>query len=153
DLPGPSRECAALATDKLAMKERFRERGIPIPWFAEVRSLGELRAHLAERGKLVLKPVDRSGSRGVFVLDGRGDPAELFRQACDFSFSGRAMVEEFLEGPQISTEAILWDARACVPGVADRNYELCERFYPQVMENGAIAPSLRFTGAQREELE
>ncbi len=151
-LAGPSRECARLATDKFAMKVRFQERGIPIPWFAEVHSLGELHAHLAERRRLVLKPVDRSGSRGVFVLDGRVDPAELYRRAREFSFTGRVQVEEFLDGPQVSTEAILWDERACVPGFADRNYEWLERFHPQVMENGGLVPS-RFEGAERRALE
>lgn len=151
-LAGPSRECARLATDKVAMKERLRERGVPIPWFAEVHSLGELRAYLAERQKLVIKPVDRSGSRGVFVLDGRADVAELYRRAREFSFHGRVLVEEYLEGPQISSEAILWDGRACVPGFADRNYEWAERFHPQVMENGGLVPS-RFNGAERRALE
>ena len=65
-LAGPSRETARLATDKFAMKQRFRERGVPIPWFAEVRALSELRTLVAERGpRLVLKPVDRSGSRTI----------------------------------------------------------------------------------------
>lgn len=151
-LPGPSPETARLATDKLAMKRRFAERGVPIPWFAEVRSLGELRGHMRERGKLVLKPIDRSGSRGVFVLGGATDPAELFRVARDFSFSGRVMVEEHLDGPQISTETILWDGRAATPGFADRNYELAARFHPQVMENGGLVPS-RFSGAERRAIE
>jgi biotin carboxylase len=151
-LPGPSVETARLATDKLAMKQRFAERGVPIPWFAAVRTLGELRGHLAERGKLVLKPVDRSGSRGVFVLDGASDPAELFRVARDFSFSGRVMVQEHLDGPQLSTESILWDGRAATPGFADRNYELAARFHPQVMENGGLVPS-RFAGAERRAIE
>ncbi|NOT31392.1 MAG: ATP-grasp domain-containing protein [Planctomycetes bacterium] len=160
-LAGPSSECARLATDKFAMKQRFQECGVPIPWFAEVRSLAELRAHLAQRGRLVLKPVDRSGSRGVFVLDvknavksedGKSDPAELYQVSRGFSFSGRVQVEEYLEGPQISSEAILWDGRAVVPGFADRNYELAARFHPQVMENGGEVPSV-FTGAERRALE
>jgi len=141
-LPGPSSETARLATDKLAMKQRFAERGVPIPWFAEVRSLSELRARLAERGpELVLKPVDRSGSRGVFRLDATSDVAELYGRARDFSYSGRVMVEEHLTGPQLSTETILYDERAATPGFADRNYEHLERFRPQILENGGTVPS------------
>jgi biotin carboxylase len=152
-LCGPSRETARLATDKLAMKRRLAERGVPIPWFAEVRSLAELRAIVAERGpRLVLKPVDRSGSRGVFVLERDSDLAGLLRRAREFSYSGRAQVEEFLEGPQVSSETILFDGRALTPGFADRNYELLERFRPQVMENGGWVPS-RFTGEERRALE
>lgn len=135
-------EAALLATDKLAMKERFRERGVPIPWFAEVHGADEVRGHLAERELLVLKPVDRSGSRGVFLLDPASDVERLFGEARDFSFSGRVQVEEFLHGPQISTETVLFEGRAVTPGFADRNYELLERFRPQIMENGGWVPSL-----------
>jgi biotin carboxylase len=140
--PGVSLESARLATDKLTMKERLRERDVPIPWFAAVASAAEVRAHLRERGLLVLKPVDRSGSRGVFLLDQRSDVATLFDEARAFSFSGRVMVEEFLQGPQISTESVLCAGRAVTPGFADRNYELLERFRPQIMENGGWVPSL-----------
>jgi biotin carboxylase len=51
------------------------------------------------------------------------------------------MVEEFVPGPQISTETILWSDRHATPGFADRNYELLERFRPQIMENGGWVPS------------
>jgi len=152
-LPGPSRETARLATDKLAMKQRFQERGVPCPWFSEVRSLGELRAAHAQRGpRLVLKPIDRSGSRGVFLLDERSDLPECLRRSREFSYSGRILVEEFLAGPQISTETILCGPRAATPGFADRNYDGLERFLPQVMENGGWVPS-RFAGAERRAIE
>jgi biotin carboxylase len=152
-LPGPSPETARLATDKLAMKQRFVERGVPCPWFAEVRSAAELRAIVAQRGhSLVLKPVDRSGSRGVFLLDAASDLAELYARARDFSYTGRVMVEEYLAGPQISTETVLYDGVAVTPGFADRNYELLERFRPQVMENGGWLPSL-CTEEERAEVE
>ena len=152
-LPGPSIETARLATDKLAMKQRFVERGVPCPWFAEVRSLAELRSLIGTRGpRLVLKPVDRSGSRGVFLLDGTSDLAELHARARDFSYTGRVMVEEYLAGPQISTETVLYDDSAVTPGFADRNYELLERFRPRVMENGGWIPS-RCTPEQRAEVE
>lgn len=153
ELPGPSVETARLATDKLAMKQRFAEQGVPIPWFAEVRSLAELRTIVAERGpRLVLKPIDRSGSRGVFLLDENGDLATLHSRARDFAYSGRVMVEEYLEGPQISTESVLFDERAATPGFADRNYEWLERFRPQVMENGGWIPTA-CTGEERRAVE
>lgn len=151
-LPGPSRRTARLATDKHAMKQRFAECGVPIPWFAEVRELAELERARREHGTLVLKPIDRSGSRGVFVLRPGDDARELFARSREFAYSGRVMVEEHLAGPQVSTESVLWDARAVTPGFADRNYELNARFAPQVMENGGWVPS-RFEGAERRALE
>ena len=141
--PAVSAESAALATDKLRMKERFAERGIPIPWFREIGSFAELEAIIAERGiRLVIKPNDRSGSRGVFLLDESCDVERLFNKARDFSFSKRVLVEEFLPGPQISTETIMVEGRAYTPGFADRNYDVLDRFRPQIMENGGWVPSL-----------
>src|SRR5262249_29209624 len=66
NLPGLSLESAKLACDKLAMKMRFKEKGVPVPWFAAVGSPRELETVIAGRGRnLVIKPVDSRGSRGV----------------------------------------------------------------------------------------
>ena len=150
--PSVTAASAALATDKLAMKDRFLARGIPIPWYAEVYSAAEVREAVRRRGRLVLKPIDRSGSRGVFLVDEESDVARLFAAARGTSLSGRAMIEEYLEGPQISTETVMVDGRGITPGFADRNYEHLERFRPQVMENGAWVPS-RLSAGERERVE
>ena len=61
-----------------------------------------------ERGlPLVVKPIDRSGSRGVFLLEAGCDLEDLFARSLAFSRVGRCLVEEYLPGPQISTETIL----------------------------------------------
>lgn len=137
-----SLESARLTVDKYAMKARFKERGIPIPWFKEIASAEELRQVIAQRGlPLIIKPVDRSGSRGVFKLRAGDDADELYARSKEFSFSGRVQVEEYLPGPQISTETVMYQGRAATPGFADRNYEGMERFLPQIMENGGWVPS------------
>lgn len=153
DLPGPSRDTARIATDKTRMKIRFRERGIPIPWFEEIDRFERLREIVAERGlPLVVKPIDRSGSRGVFLLEAGCDLEALFARSLAFSRVGRCLVEEYLPGPQISTETILSGGVGVTPGFADRNYELLERFRPQFMENGGWVPS-SVTPAQRRQVE
>lgn len=153
--PSVSMQTAQWATNKLAMKERFRDQGIPIPWFAPVTTLAELETYVAQRGyPLILKPVDRSGSRGVFLLQEGCDLAELFQRSLDFSYSGQCMVEEFLPGLQISTETVMSEGQGYTPGFADRNYEWWDRFLPQIMENGGWVPSVLSSDerAQVEEL-
>lgn len=151
--PGISLESARLATDKYAMKVRFRERGIPIPWFREILSAGDFKAALRERGHpLVIKPVDRSGSRGVFLVNEGCDLDGLFVRSKEFSYSGRVMVEEYLLGPQISTETIMYRGQGTTPGFADRNYELLPRFLPQIIENGGWMPT-QLSQTERMEVE
>ncbi|MBF0248472.1 MAG: ATP-grasp domain-containing protein [Alphaproteobacteria bacterium] len=141
--PSISPTSAAIATDKVRMKACFAEHGIPIPWYREIGSLDELRDIIAERGPdLVIKPNDRSGSRGVFLLNASCDFADLFAKSLEFSFSKRILVEEFLPGPQISTETVMVGGVGHTPGFADRNYDGMERFHPQIMENGGWVPSV-----------
>ncbi|HEY4265095.1 MAG TPA: ATP-grasp domain-containing protein [Micropepsaceae bacterium] len=141
-LPGISVATAKLACDKLAMKRRFKECGVPVPWFAAVASAAELAAIVAERGAdLVIKPVDSRGSRGVQRLSRSPDIAGAFALAQKHSPTGRVMVEAYLDGPQISTESIVTRGRCHTPGFADRNYELLEVHAPFFTENGGDLPS------------
>jgi biotin carboxylase len=142
-LPGISMESACLAADKVAMKERFAERGIPAPWFAALENFEQLLAVVAARGfPLVIKPVDSRGARGVLRLGPRVDLAWAYAHSLKWSPTGRVMVEEYLAGPQISTESLLLDGVGFTPGFADRNYEFLDRFAPWIIENGGQQPSI-----------
>jgi biotin carboxylase len=141
-LPGIPLAAAQLATDKLAMKQRFAAEGVPVPWFAQVESPAHLEAIAADGRPLIVKPVDSRGSRGVLRLGADVDLATAFAEASSFSPTGRVMVEEFLAGPQVSTETVVVDGVAVTPGLSDRNYELLERYAPHVIENGGAQPSL-----------
>lgn len=151
--PSISLESARLATNKYEMKVRFREKGIPIPWFREIHSVADLKRAVSEQGyPLVIKPIDRSGSRGVFRLDEGCDLDDLFAKSKAFSYSGRVQVEKFLDGLQISTETIMYHGQGVTPGFSDRNYNLLEQFLPQIMENGGWMPST-LSGAERKQVE
>jgi len=142
-LPGIPVESAHLAADKMAMKERFVERGIAVPWFSAIDSASELRAIIAERGlALVIKPVDSRGARGVLRLVAGVDLDWAYAHAREWSPTGRVMVEEYLPGPQVSTESLLLDGVGHTPGFCDRNYEFLDRFSPWIIENGGQQPSV-----------
>jgi len=141
-LPGINVATAKLACDKLAMKRRFKECGVPVPWFAPVASAGELAAIITERGRdLVIKPVDSRGSRGVQRIARVADIDAAFQLAQKHSPTGRVMVEDYLDGPQVSTESIVTRGRCFTPGFSDRNYELLEVHAPFFIENGGDLPS------------
>jgi len=139
---GPSKQTAYWGTNKYAMKCRFKECCIPIPYFSLVNSTGQLKEIINEIGyPVVIKPVDRSGSRGVFKIEESDDISALYNESKTFSYSGQIMVEKYLGGLQISTETVLYDTEAETPGFADRNYELLNRFAPRIIENGGTVPS------------
>ena len=141
-LPGISIDAAQTACDKLAMKERFAASGVPVPWFQEIATPQELQRIAIERGRdLVIKPVDSRGSRGVQRVAQVEDLAKAFFFARSHSPSERVMVEQYLSGPQVSTESVVVDGRCFTPGFSDRNYEYLERYAPFFIENGGDLPS------------
>src|SRR5436305_9937779 len=127
-LPGISSEVARIATDKLAMKERFLAAGVPIPWFSPVATVQALQRIAIERGpNLVIKPVDSRGSRGVQRIAQVKDLDKAFALARTYSPTQRVMVQEYLDGPQVSTESVVINGRCYTPGFSDRNYEYLDR--------------------------
>ena len=148
-LPGIPVRSAALAASKMAMKERFSDAGIPTPWFGAIKSVEHLEEVVEDKGyPLVIKPVDSRGARGVLRLTDGVDLKWAFEHSLRFSPSSQVMAEEYLEGPQISTESMLLDGEGVTPGFIDRNYEYLDRFAPYIIENGGQQPS-RLPGDDR----
>lgn len=141
-LPGVPLATAALAADRLAMKDRFRVRGVPVPWYAPVESIAALRSLARHAGRmLVVKPVDNGGARGVVRLLPDIDASWAYALAASESPTGRVMVEEFVAGPHVSTEAVVVNGQVTTVACSDRNYEMLERFAPFVIDNGGDLPT------------
>ncbi len=104
-----SRECTEMTTDKLLMRQALNVEGIPCPQFAlyEPATFSEFTGHFP----VILKPTDRSGSRGVTRVDSPEAVPAAAARARSESFSGRVIVEEFLSGREISVETISWRGR------------------------------------------
>lgn len=134
-------QTATIATNKYLMKEAFKAGGVRIPWYALARSEDEVRALFREHGTLVIKPLSEAGSRGVSLIRDKADIPVLFDRAYGYAVDGAVLVEEFLEGVQLSTESLMVGGEIHTPGYVDRNYDVLEQFLPQIMENGGIQPS------------
>jgi biotin carboxylase len=124
---------AERATDKLLMRRCLREAGVPCPDFIEYDGRGDPAAAAAGLHRpLVVKPVDSMGSRAVRRVDADAELQDACRAAMAVSRSGRAVVEEYMEGPELSLDAIVQRGDVTVCGVADRII----RFPPFFVEMG-----------------
>ena len=102
-LPGIGTGTAHLMTNKIAMRRRLAEAGVPQPRFAAVRNLHEGRAGLETVGlPAVLKPSDSGGQRGVFRLDTPDDLELHLYAALAESATEEAIVESFHEGLELN---------------------------------------------------
>jgi biotin carboxylase len=141
-----------LATDKVFMKDAFKKDAIPIPWYRCVYSLKELK-NLVEKStkrEYVLKPADSRGSRGVIRLNRNSDLNFAFKFSSDFSPSNKLILEEWLDGPQLSTESVIWNNQHALCAIADRNYSTLSSTYPHIVEDGGETPSVYSTKLKKE---
>ena len=141
-LPGIPVASAKIVSDKLLMKDCFKGAELPIPKYRKIRNLLELQDSIRHFGfPLVIKPVDSRGARGVLKLTNDIDFEWAYSTAKYFSPTGRVMIEEYMTGPQISTESLIVDGEVFTIGFSDRNYEFLEKYAPNMIENGGDLPS------------
>lgn len=90
---------------------------------------------------VVIKPVDSRGARGVQLIKNRKELGKAWDRAIIYSQSHTLMVQEYLDGPQLSTEGVMLHGKAYIPAIFDRNYDRLEQFKPYFVEDGGEMPS------------
>ncbi len=93
---------AAIAVSKPLQRERFAAAGVSQPAW-EVVSSADATAGLAL--PLVVKPADRQGQVAVSVVSAPNELAPALEAALAASPSGQAMVEELVDGPEVTVNA------------------------------------------------
>lgn len=104
-LPFFSVETAEWSTDKLLMKQKFQEAGIPCARGFLLNSVDEL-ATLKVDYPVIVKPRDNSGSRGVIYCANLDDAESAVSEALNYTRKGNVLVEEFVEGKEYSIESL-----------------------------------------------
>lgn len=110
-------EDALVATNKYLMRERFREFCVSSPKFqiaSEKLQLEEMQF------PLIVKPTDRSGSRGVQKVQTVSELHTAIDRAKNESFISEVIIEEYLTGTEVSVEAISWHGKHYILAITDK---------------------------------
>jgi biotin carboxylase len=115
-LPHPiTPDAAVRSVSKQRQRECLGEHGVPQPEWRVTR--GETaRAPLP----CVVKPADRQGQRGLTLVRERDELGEAIALAVSESRSGVALVEELIEGPEVTVNAFSLDGEFYPLTVTDR---------------------------------
>ena len=123
-LVGVSEETAFKATNKAAMREALKQGGVPIPAFCKVSSTEEyLMAVKNFCGPFVVKPADNSGSRGIVLVEDLANDrlvAEAYAYSHKYSRNGDVVVEEYMQGKEVSVETLTVDGECHVIQITDK---------------------------------
>lgn len=135
-LVGNSMESSAISTNKFLMKKAFSNASIPTPTSIQVESIDDLK-NLSLKFPLIVKPVDRSGSRGITELFSTQGLRAAIERAKDYGYIKKVLVEEYAEGQEYSVECITWEGKHDLLAIT-RKFTTGT---PHFIETGHIEPS------------
>jgi carbamoyl-phosphate synthase large subunit len=146
NLPFYSVDTAIWSTDKLLMKERFQQGGVPCAKGVVISSFEDFKR---EKWKfpLIVKPRDSSGSRGVIYCKDEAAVSDAIQEALMYSKKGNVLVEEFIDGPEYSIESLHYKGKTHVLQFTQKQ----TTSFPYNVELGHIQPA-DLTDKQKEEI-
>ncbi len=118
-LPGNSVETSIRSTNKNLMRQCFEEHGDPSPKSRMVSSLEEAEEYDLQF-PLIVKPTDRSGSRGIYKVSSADELAAAIENAKKQSFQKKVLLEDYVEGKEYSVEYISFAGRHSFLSVTEK---------------------------------
>lgn len=107
-LVGNSPESTLLSTNKRFMRECFYKNGDPSPKSITISSEDETDKIDLEM-PVIVKPLDRSGSRGITKVCKKEELCDAVRDALEVGFEKSVIIEEYVSGQEYSVEYISWN--------------------------------------------
>jgi len=105
-LVGLAYESAVKATDKGDMIKAFEAAEVEHPWYQIVPN-GQKPVKGTYTFPLITKPTDNSGSRGVMLVYTEEELEEALNYSAKNSRHGDVIVEEYIQGPEVSVEVMV----------------------------------------------
>ena len=106
------------STNKNEMRNAFKNGNCSIPKFIEANNN---EVNIKDfKFPLIVKPVDRSGSRGVTKVLFENQLPEAINYAISESFCKKAIVEEYIDGVEVSVESISWKGQHTILAITDK---------------------------------
>ncbi|MCI5522689.1 MAG: ATP-grasp domain-containing protein [Spirochaetia bacterium] len=141
-LPSHCYEAAEKASNKILMRKCFKQAGVPSPEFQQIsrsQIAGFLEFNVLDSMTFpkVVKPVDNMGARGCRLIRSKKEFLPAIEDAVRYSRTGCAILEDFMEGPEYSIDALVHNGTLTITGFADRHIF----FQPYFIELGHTMPS------------
>ena len=134
--------------DKKLFKEMCRNNGVPVVPEYDLQTFNPLK--ISKSHKIIIKPVDNSGSRGIVICDNPANYQECIDFALSYSEKKQIVIERFMEMEQISVSYTIQDG---VPSLSTINDDLLYRSSNGGTVNcGGIYPS-KYINFYREEID
>lgn len=120
-LPGITMDTAIKSTDKGEMIKAFEEHDVEHPWYYIVESPEGFDSIVDYVNyPCVIKPTDNAGNRGVSFAANRQELLHAYKYSFENSRSGHVIIEEYMEGEEVSVEIIVYKGQVNILAITDK---------------------------------
>ena len=135
-LPCNNPKYSLQCTNKYEMRKVFSENKIDVPKFVKLGTFDEMKLDNF-KFPLIVKPTDRSGSRGIFLCNTIEEVKAAIPISSELSFEKKVIIEEYIEGNEYSCEGITQNGKHYLLAFT-KKYTTGA---PNFIETGHIQPS------------
>ncbi|MEZ4884802.1 MAG: ATP-grasp domain-containing protein [Chitinophagales bacterium] len=156
NLPAPNYETTLVLTNKALFRQFLQNEGLQTQFFQNFEAY-EKQVALAyirlAKLPIIIKPVDRSGSRGVGIVQILEEAEKRVEEAFEVSIKKEIIVEQYIEkqGRQICGDGYMEDGKLAFVAFGDGHFYTDERFMAPYAETfpSEHSPSLLKMTAQK----
>ena len=104
--------------DKATFKSICRANGVDVVPQYDLQTFDK--SVISEKNKVIIKPVDNSGSRGICLCQSPNDFDEMLQYALSFSQKKDVVLERYMECDDVSFEYKMQDGEVMLSSICDR---------------------------------
>lgn len=120
-------------TDKASFKERCRRYDVPVVPEYDIKSFDK--NIINKNHKVIIKPVDNSGSRGICICENSDEFEEKLNYSLGFSGKKHVVIERYMDCDDVSFEYKIQDGKATLTSI-------CDRFIYKTQNEGSVTSYL-----------
>ena len=131
-------DTAIKTTDKAEMIKCFKKSNVKHPWYYVVEDKMDIKKILNKiKYPCISKPTDNAGSRGVMYIENEKELLKAIKYSKKNGRSGNIIIEEYLNGNEVSVEVMVINKVAHILQVTDK----ITTGAPHFVEMGHVQPS------------
>lgn len=119
-LPGNTVEAAINSTDKVKMLEAFERAGVAHPLYCVVKKDEIESFSMPLPYPVISKPIDSAGGRGISIIHSDEELRDAMLFSSQAGLSGDILVEEYLNGCEVSVEVLVVEGKPHVIQITDK---------------------------------
>lgn len=128
-----TREQFEWTTDKYAFKRICRKYGVPVVPEYDINTFDK--STINKNNKVIIKPVDNSGSRGICICDNPDDFEEKLNYSLGYSDKKNVLIERYMDCDDVSFEYKIQEGDVSLTAI-------CDRYIYKTKNEGSVTSTL-----------